>query len=119
NTFQRAFEVGRAMGASDQMATAAITFEWLTWAIGKPNANSVLLCKEALGALATDRKALRAKLKSALARALQSLGAADEAAKSAREGIEVARQLKDPTSLCYVLELIFHMIPGPAHIGER
>jgi tetratricopeptide (TPR) repeat protein len=118
-TFQRAFEVARAIGASDQMATAAITCEWLTWGIGKPDATSVLLCKEALGALAPDCNALRAKLMSALARALQSLGAAEEAAKYAREAVELARQVGEPSTLCYVLELVLYMISGPTHIGER
>ena len=68
-TFQRAFEVAR-IGAGDQMALAAIAFEWLTWSISKPDANSVLLCKEA-PRTAGRSTALRAKLLAAQARALK------------------------------------------------
>jgi tetratricopeptide (TPR) repeat protein len=122
-TFQRAFEVARSAGgvaAGDQMALAAIAFEWLTWSINKPDVNSVLLCKEALLALPADRhdrKTLRAKLLAALARALQGLGFAEEAAGLAREAVELARQVREP--LCYVLELVLYMSSGPAHMGER
>jgi tetratricopeptide (TPR) repeat protein len=118
-TFQRAFDVAREIGASDQKALAAIAFEWLTWVIGKPDATSVLLCKEALSTLSIDRRALRAKLMAAHARALQGLGSAEEAAKHAREAVELARQVGDPSTLCYVLELVLHMLTGPTHIGER
>jgi tetratricopeptide (TPR) repeat protein/tRNA A-37 threonylcarbamoyl transferase component Bud32 len=121
-TFQRAFEVARnvgGVGAGDQMALAAIAFEWLTWSINKPDVNSVLLCKEALLALPADRDALRAKLLAAQARALKDLGFTDQAAGLAREAVELARQVRDPSTLCYVLESVLHMSSGPAHIGER
>src|SRR5688572_15840870 len=84
-TFRRAFDVARGIGASDQKAMAAIAFEWLTWVIGKPDATSALLCKEALGTLSIDSRALRAKLMAAHARALQGLGSAEEAAKQIRQ----------------------------------
>src|SRR5262249_42451665 len=45
---RRAFGVARSIEASDRMAVAAIAFEMLTWSLGKPEANSVLLCKDAL-----------------------------------------------------------------------
>jgi tetratricopeptide (TPR) repeat protein len=120
-TFQRTFEVARSIAASDQMALAAISFEWLTWSISKPEVNSVLLCKESLLALPADRadrQALRAKLLAAQARALQGLGFAHEADGLAREAVELARQVGGEP-LCYVLELVLYMISGPAHIGER
>jgi tetratricopeptide (TPR) repeat protein len=101
------------------MALAAIAFEWLTWSINKPDANSVLLCKEALLALPADRHALRAKLLAAQARALKDLGFTDQAAGLAREAVELARQVGEPSTLCYVLESVLHMSSGPAHIGER
>jgi tetratricopeptide (TPR) repeat protein len=118
-TFQRAFEVARSVAAGDQMALAAIAFEWLTWSINKPDVNSVLLCKEALLALPADRHALRAKLLAAEARALKDLGFTDQAAGLAREAVELARQVAEPSTLCYVLESVLHMSSGPAHIGER
>jgi len=121
-TFQRAFEVARSVAAGDQMALAAIAFEWLTWSINKPDVNSVLLCKEALLALPADRadrQALRAKLLAAQARALKDLGFTDQAAGLAREAVELARQVGEPSTLCYVLESVLHMSSGPAHIGER
>jgi hypothetical protein len=118
-TFQRAFEVARSVAAGDQMALAAIAFEWLTWSINKPDVNSVLLCKEALLALPADRHALRAKLLAAQARALKDLGFTDQAAGLAREAVELARQVGEPSTLCYVLESVLHMSSGPAHIGER
>ena len=118
-TFQRSFDVARSVGASDQMALAAIAVEWLTWSISKPDVNSVFLCKEALLALPADRRALRAKLLAAEARALKGLGFAEKAAASVREAVELARQAGEPSTLCYVLELVLHMSSGPAHIGER
>ncbi len=118
-TFQRAFEVARSVSAGDQMALAAIAFEWLTWSINKPDVNSVLLCKEALLALPADRHALRAKLLAAEARALKDLGFTDQAAGLAREAVELARRVAEPSTLCYVLESVLHMSSGPAHIGER
>jgi tetratricopeptide (TPR) repeat protein len=118
-TFQRAFEVARSVAAGDQMAVAAIAFEWLTWSINKPDVNSVLLCKEALLALPADRHALRAKLLAAQARALKDLGFTDQATGLAREAIELARQVAEPSTLCYVLESVLHMSSGPADIGER
>ena len=48
---RRAFSVARSVGAGDRMAVAAIALEWLAWSLGKPDADSVLLCKEALAAL--------------------------------------------------------------------
>jgi tetratricopeptide (TPR) repeat protein len=101
------------------MASAAIAFEWLTWGISNPDATSALLCKEALGALSVDRKALRAKVLAAHARTLQGVGSTEQAAKLAREAVELARQVGEPSTLCYVLELVLHMMSGPAHIGER
>src|SRR6476659_2684175 len=118
-TFQRAFEVARSVAAGDQMALAAIAFEWLTWSINKPDVNSVLLCKEALLALPADRRASRAKLLAAEARALKDLGFTDQAAGLAREAVELAPQVGEPSTLCYVLESVLHMSSGPAHIGER
>jgi tetratricopeptide (TPR) repeat protein len=118
-TFQRAFEVARSVAAGDQMALAAIAFEWLTWSINKPDVNSVLLCKEALLALPADRHALRAKLLAAQARALKDLGFTHQAAGLARQAVELARQVGEPSTLCYVLESVLHMSSGPAHIGER
>jgi tetratricopeptide (TPR) repeat protein len=116
---RRAFGVARNVGASDRMAAAAIAFEMLTWSLRKTDANSVLLCKEALAALSADRNSLRAKLTAAHARALHGLGTAEEAAKLAREAVELARQVREPSTLCYVLELVLHMTSGPAHIGKR
>jgi tetratricopeptide (TPR) repeat protein len=118
-TFHRAFDVARSIGASDQKALAAIAFEWVTWGIGKPDATSLLLCKEAVSTLSSDRRALRAKLMAAHARAIQGLGSAEEAAQHAREAVELARQVGEPSTLCYVLELVLHMMSGPTHIGER
>lgn len=118
-TFQRAFDVARGIGASDQMALAAIAFEWLTWGISKPDATSVLLTKEALCALSADGKALRAKLLAAHARALQGLGSAEEAARFAGEAVELARQVGEPSTLCYALDLVLHMISGPTYIDQR
>src|SRR5688500_10665388 len=118
-TLRRAFGVARSVGASDRMAVAAIAFELVTWSLGKPEASSVLLCKEALAALPADCNALRAKLTAAHARALQGLGSIDQAAKLAREAVELARQVQEPSTLCYVLELVLHMTSGPAHIGKR
>ena len=43
----------------------------------------------------------------------------EEAAELAREAVELARQVGEPSTLCYVLELVLHMSSGPAHIGER
>jgi tetratricopeptide (TPR) repeat protein len=79
----------------------------------------VLLCKEALLALPADRRSLRAKLLAAQARVLKGLGFAGQAAGSARDAVDIARQAGDPSTLCYVLELVLHMSSGPAHIGER
>jgi tetratricopeptide (TPR) repeat protein len=118
-TFQRAFEVARSVGASDQMALAAIAFEFLSWSISKPDVNSVLLCKEALRALPADRQALRAKLLAAQARVLKDVGFAEEAAGLAREAVDLARQAGEPSTLCSVLDVVLHMSSGPAHIGER
>src|SRR5688500_18170028 len=118
-TLRRAFGVAQSVGASDRMAVAAVAFEWLTWSLGKPEANSVLLCKEALAALSADGNALRAKLTAAQARALQGLGSVDRAAQLAREAVELARQIGEPSTLCYVLELVLHMTSGPADIGKH
>jgi tetratricopeptide (TPR) repeat protein len=111
------------------MAAAAIAFELVTWSLGKPEPSSVLLCKEALAALPpahpahpalpADRNGLRAKLTAAHARALQGVGSVDQAAQLAREALELARQVKEPSTLCYVLELVLHITSGPAHIGKR
>jgi tetratricopeptide (TPR) repeat protein len=118
-TLRRAFDVARSIGASDRMAAAAIAFEWLSWSLSNPDVTSVLLCKEALSALSGDRAALRAKLMAAHARALQSVGSSEEAVKLAREAVELARQVGEPSTLCYVLELVLHMVSGPTYIGER
>jgi tetratricopeptide (TPR) repeat protein len=118
-TLRRAFGVARSVGASDRMAVAASAVEWLSWSLGKPEADSVLFCKEALAALPADSNTWRAKLTAAQARALQGLGSVEEAAKLALEAVELAREVKEPSTLCYVLELVLHMASGPAQIGKR
>ena len=50
---------------------------------------------------------------------LQGLGLAEEADGLAREAVQLARQVGEPSTLCYVLESVLHMSSGPAHIGER
>ncbi|HJS06078.1 MAG TPA: protein kinase, partial [Pirellulales bacterium] len=105
-TLRRAFDVARSVGASDRMAAAAIAFEWLSWSLSNPDVTSVLLAKEALSTLSADRAALRAKLIASHARALQSVGSSEEAVKLVREAVELARQVGEPSTLCYVLELV-------------
>jgi tetratricopeptide (TPR) repeat protein len=47
------------------------------------------------------------------------VGSVEEAAKFAERAVELARQVPEPSTLCYVLELVFHMTSGPAHVGKR
>ena len=82
----------RGIGASDQKALAAIAFEWLTWSIGKPDATACSSVQRS-GSHAFRSTAPCERSFWPPTPVLQGLGFAEQAAKHAREAVELARQV--------------------------
>lgn len=101
--FRAALDCARRGRLPEQLARAAMAVELTLWRSGDSAAPAVEILEESLGVLGERDSALRATCLGCLARALHSIGRAEEAVCRRQEAIEVARRVGDPAALVVVL----------------
>jgi class 3 adenylate cyclase/DNA-binding CsgD family transcriptional regulator/tetratricopeptide (TPR) repeat protein len=101
--FASAAQSARSGGDAETLARAALGYEDASNQPMLTDEKAVALLREALLAIGADRSALRARLLSALSRALVFVGEEQEAAELRVEATAMARELGDPTTLARLL----------------
>ena len=102
-TFEQALALARSAAAADLMARAALGFEAATWAPGLPGQAAARLLRDALAAQGSGDGLTRARLLSALARALVFSGDARQAALVRAQAVAMARRSGDVPTLISTL----------------
>ena len=103
-TFARAGDVARRLGAPEQLARAALGYGGrFVWFRAGKDQRLVPLLEDALEALPHPGP-LRARLLARLAGASRDQPVPDRCASLTREAVEIARGLGDPATLAYALE---------------
>lgn len=113
-------ELPRAsVAAAEQMARAALGFETATWAPGLPGQAAAALLREALAELGDDGSARKARLLSALARALVFSGEDQQARIVREQAIAMARRSGDTATLVSTLVATLATRWQPERSAER
>ncbi len=102
-SFRRAAQIARDLGAGELLARAAIGFETSCWRPGLPDEGARELLAEALTALRPEDSALRVGVLAGLARTLELEGDSDPAAVAREEAIAMARRIDDRPGLAKTL----------------
>lgn len=118
-SFQRAADLARGLGSSEDLAQAALGFEETTWRPGLPGHAAVQLLREALVALGEGDGRLKARALGSLARALAFTGAMDPAGAVEEQAVAMARRLGDPATLAATLKGRFFSRLRPENIAAR
>jgi len=112
-----AMSLARALGRTDSLARAAITFSDLQdWGVRDDAAKSAV--GEALAALADSAAVERARLLTRLAY-FEVRRAHDRAREIGREAVDMARRAADPEALQDALYVLHFALGGPDHVLER
>jgi eukaryotic-like serine/threonine-protein kinase len=120
-TFNRAAEIARSAGLSEQFARAALgyggRFVWM--ARGWLGEDAGPLLEDALGAVGTDDSPLRARVLARLAGSLRDEPQPERRDQLSAEAVEIARRLEDHSTLAYALDGRYAAIWGPGNVEER
>ena len=103
DAFSATAELARTLGDPELLARAASGFEEACWRPAIHDGSSVALLDEAAAALGRDDSALRARVLSGLARALDQRGEFRRAAEARDKSISMSRRLGDRQSLAVAL----------------
>jgi len=117
DAFRRAAEVGRAVGATEVLAAAALGFA--RWRAGRFDQEEVSLLEEALAALGPEDGTPRARLLARLAVALYYAGTPERRASLSKDGVEMARRLGNAETLAYALNCRCWALWGSENTEER
>lgn len=119
SSFSQAANVARGLGASEELAHAALGFEDASWRPGTFGGPAVTLLKEALGVLGQDESELKARLLGALARAYVFSGSYEEGISMGRNAIDMGRRLGDLDTLTHIImgSTAAMMMPDTAEEG--
>ncbi|MFC4705958.1 helix-turn-helix transcriptional regulator [Paraburkholderia caffeinitolerans] len=118
-TFGQAMSLARVARQADEMMRAAMGFEMATWSPGLPGQSAAQLLREALAAQDGGNSPARAKLLSALARALIFSGDETQAAIVRDQALAIARRSGDKTALASTLASALSIRWQPERSGER
>ncbi|HEV3475008.1 MAG TPA: AAA family ATPase, partial [Actinomycetota bacterium] len=118
-TFLRAAESARTLGAPDLLAAAALGYGRYTLTIGVSDHILVGLLEEALAELGAEESPLRVDVMTRLAIELYYSEDAERRERLSREAVELARKLEDPEALSYAIETSAQATAGPDNVRER
>jgi DNA-binding winged helix-turn-helix (wHTH) protein/tetratricopeptide (TPR) repeat protein len=118
-TLLHAADIARALPRTENFARAALELEWLTHEVGLAAAPVVQLLEEALQGLGVADSLLTAQTLGGLARALQSIGAQQQALVYAQRGVAMSRRLNEPEVLTRNLFGMIYVLQGPEHLQQR
>jgi tetratricopeptide (TPR) repeat protein len=99
DTFQQSAAIARTLGATEELARAALGFEYVRHNFDLPTEPAVLLLEEARNALGEKDSVLRARVLGNLARALLSKGMPERLEALSKQAIDIARRVGDPLAL--------------------
>ncbi len=119
NTFLRAADIARALGATESFVRAALGLERLTHTLGLAAAPAMRLLEEALQRLGMEDSPLTAKTLGGLALVLQLTGVQEQALVYAQQAVTMARRLADPELLSANLMGLLHTLQGPEYAQQR
>ena len=114
-TLERAAELARGLGSSEDLGRAAVATSFLAEA-GVVDEPLIGLLEEALAASGEEDSPLRSQILSSLAQQLYWIDAAGRSSDLGLEALEMARRLDDPRSLA--LALIRRQFTGPIGPAE-
>jgi DNA-binding SARP family transcriptional activator len=116
--FAQAAEVARRLEAPMQLARAALGYGGpFVWFRAGNDRRLTPLLEDALGALPEDHP-LRARVLARLAGALRDRPVPERRAALSREGVAIARSLRDPAGLAYALEGTYAALSLPRDSDE-
>ena len=118
-TFLRAADIARALGATESLVRAGLELGKLTAEVGLPAAPAVRLLEEALRGLGAEDSLLTAKTLGGLARVLAVTGEQQQAMVYAQQAVAMARRFADPELLAANLQGMIHALQGPEHVQQR
>jgi len=104
-TFREAAAIANALGVVDDLVRAALGFEGASWRPGFPGEAAAGLLDEALAALGDEDSIDRARVLSALARALGFSTDSERAEQVGEQAVSMARRLGDEATLSLALNL--------------
>jgi class 3 adenylate cyclase/tetratricopeptide (TPR) repeat protein len=108
NTFQRAADLARKLGASEKLAYAALGFEEEIFYYDNSYAEPAIhLIEEALSDLGAEDSVLKARVLGALARVCMFTGSHERGSAAGQQAIAMARRVNDPEALVDVLYFSF------------
>ncbi|MBI3800503.1 MAG: AAA family ATPase, partial [Deltaproteobacteria bacterium] len=119
DTFLRAADIARVLGATESLIRAGLGLERLTHEVGLSAAPAVRVLEEALQRLGPEDNPLTAKTLGGLAQALRFTGEQHQALLYAQQAIDMARRLADPELLAVNLQGILYALQGPEHAQQR
>jgi tetratricopeptide (TPR) repeat protein len=119
--FTRAATIARRTGDAEHLARAALGYGGrFVWARAGDDASVIPLLQDALVALGGEDDRLRVRLLPRLACAWRgSAQHRDQSAALSQQAVELARDLDDPTTLCFALVGRYGAIYWPENAGER
>lgn len=118
-TFLRATDTARRLGAPELLAEAALGYGRYTWTSGAVDSTLVNLLGEALNALGSEDSGLRVDTLTRLASELYYSDEAERPAQLGREALDIARRLDDPVALSIAVETMAVATAGPDNARER
>ena len=117
--FLRAAQIGRAIGAPELLARAALGFGVVKTA-GVADASTVRLLEEALTALGDADSSLQVRAMSELSRELEFDPSSRHRCDAlTREAVAMARRVGDPVALGYALVRRYYLLQAPDQLDER
>ncbi|MGH2740296.1 MAG: ATP-binding protein [Actinomycetota bacterium] len=119
-TFLKAAEVARNLGAPEYLARAALGYGGrFVWARAAGDRNLIPLLEDALAALGDEDTEDRARVLSRLSGALRDQRSRHPRWSLSEEAVEIARRLGDSATLAWTLEARFAAIWEPGTLDER
>jgi len=117
-TFQQAAALARELGHAEGLARAALGLAWHWFTFTTISEVEISLQQEAVSALGDQDSALRARLMSRLAAALNVTASRERALSLSQDAEAVARRVGDKAALAFTL-LSKHYVWGPASAEDR
>ncbi len=118
-TFERAAEATRALGATDLLVRAALDLERTSTWYGLPVEPALLALQRALDLLGPEDRAHTTRVLAGLSRALAASGAQQQAAEAAVHAVALARSLNETELIVESLQGAIQTFQGPEHTDRR
>ena len=119
DTLLSAAAVAQSLDSTESVVRAALELVHITYQIGLPLPEAVLLLEEALQKLGPDDSPLKARALGGLARYLGVTGERQKQQGYAPQAVAMARRLGDPELIGFSLLGMFYTLIAPEHAEQR